>query len=102
MPTPIDYARTFVDQDGHRYTLSFLTDAISEGDPKFENPTGQIIATVMNYGGPDHGREHTISRPHIRFNDAEAAIDRAHLPYVEPGLCDLQVIQDRLCAANLT
>ena len=82
--------------------MQFLTDDISYGDPAVENPTGQIVATVMDCGGPDHRREYTISRPHIRFNDAEAAIDRAHLPYVEPGLYDLQVIQDRLRSANLT
>jgi hypothetical protein len=102
MTTDIDYARKFVDQDGQRYQLWFRTDHMSYGDPKVDNPTGQIIATVMNYGAADHGREHPISRPHIRFNDAEAAVDRAHLPYLQPGLYDLKVIQDRLAAANLS
>jgi hypothetical protein len=102
MSTLIDYGRKFVDRDGRRYLLWFRTDDMSFGDPKVENPTGQIIATVMNYGGPDHRREHTISRPHIRFNDAEAAVDRDHLPHLEPDLYDLTVIQARLAAANLT
>ena len=47
MTTLIDYARMAIDQDGRPATLVRSgPDDISYGDPKVENPTGQIIATV--------------------------------------------------------
>ena len=55
----------------------------------------------MNFGAPDHGIEFPVSRPHIRFNDAEAFFDSDHLPYLEPDLCDLAVIHRQLIAAGL-
>lgn len=102
MSTPIDYTcRKFRDHLGRRCRVQFITDEISYGIPTVENPTGQIIALVMNFGAPDHGIEFPVSRPHIRFNDAEAFFDSDHLPYLEPDLCDLAVIQRQLTAASL-
>lgn len=104
MSTLIDHtSRKFLDQQtGYRCLLQFKTDDISLGDPTVENPSGQIITTVMNHGAPNHRREYAISRPHIRFNDAEAAVDCSHLTYLEPDLCDLQAVQDRLASAKLS
>lgn len=102
MTTLIDYtSRKFKDGLGRRYLLQFRTDGTCSGDPRLVNPTGQIVATVMNFGADGHGLRTTISREHVRFNDAEAAFDRDHLPYLEPDLCDLAVIKQRLVAAGL-
>lgn len=102
MTTLIDYtSRKFKDDLGRRYLLQFRTDKTCSGDPRLVNPIGQIVATVMNFGGDDHGLRKTISGEHIRFNDAEAAFGRDHLPYLEPDLCDLTVIMQRLVAAGL-
>lgn len=102
MTTLIDYtSRKFKDDLGRRYLLQFRTDETCSGDPRPVNPTGQIVATVMNFGGDGHGSRKTVSREHIRFNDAEAAFDRDHLPYLEPDLCDLAVIMQRLVATGL-
>lgn len=99
----IDYtSRKFRHEDGHHCLLQFQCDRPSFGDPAVDNPLGQVIATVMNPGAPEDRRVYGISRPHIRFNDAERAVDRGHLPYLNPDLCDLRVIRDRLAAARLT
>lgn len=97
----IDYTvRKFLHENGHRCYLQFECDNLS--DSTVENPLGQVIATVIDPGGPDDRRKYAISRPHIRFKDAQAAVDTDHLPYLEPDLCDLTAIRQRLLAAGLT
>lgn len=102
MTTLIDYtSRKFRDTLGRHYLVQFRTDQTCAGDPRILNPTGQIIATVMNFGGADHGSRILLSRRHIRFNDAETAFGREQLPYLEPDVCDLTAISRRLLKADL-
>ena len=104
--TEIDYALAyqFIDpahpQRVHR--LSFDTDAVPYGDPAVTNPTGHVVAVVVNFGQPDNYAKYRISYQHIRFNDADAAVYGDHLPWLEPDrTVNLAAIRERLRAAGL-
>lgn len=106
--TAIDYALayTFVDptEPRRKYRLSFDSDEITGGDrPELTNPLGHVVAVVVNPGQPDNHVQYPISRDHIRYNDAEAAVTGTGWPWLEQGrTINLATIRDRLREAQLT
>lgn len=104
----IDYALAyaFVDPTEPRrtYRLSFNTDENTGGDrPELTNPLGRVVAVVVNPGKPDNHAQYPISRPHIRYNDAEAAVTGTGWPWLEQGrTINLAAIRDRLHHAQLS
>jgi hypothetical protein len=84
-----------------KFQLRFRTEDVELGSPSLSNPAGQLIATVVDYGHPDHGLEIPVSRPDVLFNDVEAAVDRDHLPFLEPNRVNLAQIRRRIHNAGL-
>ncbi|SBS77485.1 conserved hypothetical protein [uncultured Mycobacterium sp.] len=106
--TAIDYALAyaFVDptEPRRKYRLSFDTDDITGGDrPELTNPLGRVVAVVVNPGKPDNYAQYPISRAHIHYNDAEAAVTGTGWPWLERGrTINLAAIRDRLHQSQLT
>ncbi len=104
----IVYARAyaFVDRTEPRrkYRLSFDTDENTGGDrPELTNLLGRVVAVVVNPGKPDNYAQYPISRAHIHYNDAEAAVIGTGWPWLQPGrTINLAAIRDRLHQAQLT
>ena len=101
----IDYALAydFIDptEPAVRYQLRFRPDTRHYGDPSQSNPTGQLVAEVIDPGGPDNGRTVPISRPGVHFNDVEVAVDRDNWPFLAPYKVDLAQIRARIRRAGL-
>lgn len=103
--TEIDYAlaydfRTATDP-GVSYQLRFRTDGATSGDPWGTNPTGQLVAVVVDPHRADNGRTVGVSRPGIPFLAAENAVDRDDWPFITPHVVDLDAIAERIREAGL-
>jgi hypothetical protein len=104
----IDYALTykFIDpaHPDRICRLSFDTDDVTGGDhPAVTNPLGHVVAVVVNPGQPDNYDEYPISRAHIHYNDANAAVRGTDWPWlVYERSINLAAIRDRLHHAQLT
>lgn len=63
---------------------------------------GRVVA-VVNPGKPDNYMQQPISRAHIHYNDAEAAVTGTGWPWLEHGrTINLAALRDRLHHAQLT
>ena len=67
----IDYALAYdfatSEDPGMRYQLRFRPDTVTYGNPWESNPTGQLVAVVVEFGHPRNGHTIAISRPHHRL-----------------------------------
>lgn len=73
----IDYADAwdFVDDNGRPLKLRFRRNWAPPRDTRIFDGTGQLIAVVADDTRPDNRREIAISRPNVRQEDVEQAID---------------------------
>ncbi|MGD9622353.1 MAG: hypothetical protein AB7G47_20210 [Mycolicibacterium sp.] len=85
-----------------KWQLRFTLDNTSGGDPWETNPTGQLVAVIVDYHRADNGHTVALSRPHINFLDAEAVIDRDAWPFLAPYKVNLDEIERRVTVAGLT
>jgi hypothetical protein len=74
----IDYALAwdFIDPaDGAPRQLRFQRNWAPKDDPRGFDGTGQLVAVVATGGRADNGDTLAISRPNVRFDDVEAALE---------------------------
>jgi hypothetical protein len=74
----IDYALAwdFIDPaDGVPRQLRFQRNSVPKNDPRVFDGTGLLVAVVANGGRDDNGDSVAISRPNVRFDDVEAALE---------------------------
>src|SRR5262249_4212991 len=65
------------------YQLRFRPHPFVTGSPWDSNPTGQLVAVIVEYRHPRNGQTIAISRPHVHFNDVEAAVDSDNWPFLK-------------------
>jgi len=101
----IDYALAYdfatADDPGISYQLRFRPDVFVTGSPSDSNPTGQLVAVVVEYRHPRNGHTIAISRRHVHFNDVESAIDSDNWPFIAPYIVDLDQIRARIRTKGL-
>jgi hypothetical protein len=101
----IDYALAYDfatnNDPGLRYQLRFRPDPGIYANPWESNPTGQLVAVVVEFRHPRNGHTIAISRPHVHFNDVETAVDADNWPMLAPAVVDLDKISARICDAGL-
>ena len=101
----IDYALAYdfltSEDPGIRYQLRFRPDTVTYGNPWESNPTGQLVAVVVEFGHPRNGHTIAISRPQVRFNDVETAVDSDNWPFLAPYVVDLDQIRVRIRTRGL-
>ena len=73
----IDYALAwqFISEDGRPRQMRFRQNYAPPGDARVFDDTGQLVAVVADSRRVDNGDEIAISRPNVRFDDVEKAID---------------------------
>lgn len=102
----IDYALAYdfiiPTQPNVNWQLRFSLEQITTGSPWHTNPTGQLIAVVVNYGHANNGYTIAVSRPGIHFIDAEKAVNADCWPLLAPYKINLAEIRRRVVAAGLT
>jgi hypothetical protein len=101
----IDYALAYdfatADDPGISHQLRFRPDTFVAGSPWESNPTGQLVAVVVEFRHPRNGQAIAISRPHVLFNDVEAAVDSDNWPLLAPYVVDLDQIRERIQTKGL-
>lgn len=101
----IDYALAYdfatSEDPGLSYQLRFRPDTFVSGSPWESNPTGQLVAVVVEFRHPRNGHTIAISRPHVHFNDVESAVDSDNWPFLTPYVVDLDQIRARIRTKGL-
>ena len=96
----IDYALAYdfatAQDPGISYQLRFRPDTFVYGNPWESNPTGQLLAVVVEYRHPRSGHTIAISRPHVHFNDVETAVYSDNWPFLALYVVDLDQIRNRI------